>query len=112
MGEVLDALLGFVGAIDVDAGIGVGNRTVLGVGSLSHFSVRFCGMERFRASARGIRSAHQILTRIEPRPATPPARGNKKPRQRGRGGTREASEETYFLSSVFSSFFSIFFTVL
>src|SRR5437899_1749010 len=41
MGEVLDALLGFVGAIDVDTGIGVGNRTVLGVGSLSHFSVRF-----------------------------------------------------------------------
>jgi len=70
MGEVLDALLGFVGAIDVDAGVGVGNRTVLGVWSLSHFSVRFCGMERFRASARGIRSAHQILTRIEPRPAT------------------------------------------
>src|SRR5438552_16910338 len=71
MGEVLDALLGFVGAIDIDAGIGVRDRTVLGVRSLSHFSVRFCRLERYRASARGIRSAHQILTRIEAGPATP-----------------------------------------
>src|SRR6266481_8941400 len=109
MGEVLDALLGFVGAIDVDTGVGVGNRTVLGVGSLSHFSVRFCRLERFHASARGIRSAHQILTRIEPRPETPEARGNKRPRQRGPGWiTGRLGKFTSFLpSSLLSSLLSL-----
>ena len=52
VGEVLDSLLGLVGAVDVDAGIGVGDRVALGVGVLSHFSVRRCRVGRSGAPGR------------------------------------------------------------
>src|SRR5204863_5011639 len=47
--QILNALFGLVGAGDVNPGIGVGDRTVLGVGGLSHFSVQYCRLESFRA---------------------------------------------------------------
>src|SRR5882672_2513511 len=110
MGEIFNALLGFVGAADVDAGIGVGDRTVLGVGSLGHFSVRFCRLGRFRAPrAEGIVSAHQILTRFAWTLTPPPTAGKTKPPTEP--GAIAGRDWTYFLSSFFiSSFISSFFS--
>jgi hypothetical protein len=67
MGKILDALLGFVAAINVDAGISVSDRVGWGVGILGHFFSpplpEWGNLSRREPEERV--QAHQILARLE-----------------------------------------------
>jgi hypothetical protein len=70
VGQILDALLGAVAAINADTGIGVGNRAALDVGILGHFSIRHCQCGEICATKpEEAFQTQQILARLQLSPA-------------------------------------------
>jgi hypothetical protein len=70
MGQILDALFGFVAAINADTGVGVSDGAGLSVGILGHCSVRYCQDGEICATKpEEALQTQQILARLRLSPA-------------------------------------------